>query len=222
MKTSVPVVILLVALSAACNQAAADLTTPAARGSYAQGVAIGEQGQQLPLDVEAFIAGIRDGLAGQGRLDAQEMQQAMMEFSGLVSEAMNAQAATALEAGEAFLADNGRREGVTTTASGLQYEVLRQGDGARPGPDDRVVVHYRGQTTDGEVFDESYARGEPTMFGVDDVIPGFSEGLQLMQVGSHYKFFIPGPLGYGASPPPGGAIGPNDTLIFEVELFRIE
>jgi len=213
---------MLVALSAACNQAAVDLTTPAARGSYAQGVAIGEQGQQLPLDVEAFIAGIRDGLAGQGRMDSLETQQAMLEFRALLTEAMNAEAAAGLEAGEAFLADNGRREGVTTTASGLQYEILRPGDGPRPGPDDTVVVHYRGQTADGAVFDESYSRGEPSTFGVGDMIAGFSEGLQLMPVGSQYKFFIPGPLGYGVNPPPGGAIGPNDTLIFEVELLRIE
>lgn len=221
MKTHVAVVITLVVLSAACARGGVDLNEPASRGSYAQGFVIGEQGKGLPLDVEAFLAGIRAGLNGQGELDPQQMQEALMAFQAFASEARAGEAAAALAEGEQFLAENGRRDGVTTTASGVQYEVLRQGDGAQPALSDRVVVHYRGTLIDGTVFDETYTDGEPATFGVGGVIPGFSESLQLMRVGSHYKFFIPGSLGYGANPRPGGAIGPNDTLIFEVELLEI-
>ena len=223
-KTFVAVMTALVALTAtACNRtAAADLSTPEARGSYAQGVELGQGGQGVPLDVEAFLAGVRAGLNGTSELDPQQRQQALMEFRTILMEAANAKGAEALAAGTEFLDENGRRDGVTTTASGVQYEVLRQGDGPRPTAADRVLVQYRGQTVDGTVFDESYSGGEPRSFGVTQVIPGLAEGLQLMPVGSHYKFYIPGPLGYGVSPPPGGQIGPNDVLVFEVELLRIE
>jgi FKBP-type peptidyl-prolyl cis-trans isomerase len=107
-----------------------------------------------------------------------------------------------------------------TTESGLQYEVVEAGDGASPGPEDSVEVHYRGTLIDGTEFDSSYARGEPVTFGVNQVIPGWTEALQLMQVGSKYKLFIPSELAYG----PGGAgnrIGPNATLVFEVELLDV-
>ena len=119
-----------------------------------------------------------------------------------------------------FLTENGAREGVLTTPSGLQYEVLEAGAGASPGANDRVQVHYRGTLLDGTEFDSSYARGEPVVFGVGQVISGWTEALQLMQVGAKYKLFIPSDLAYGA----GGAgdlIGPNAALIFEVELLDI-
>ena len=106
------------------------------------------------------------------------------------------------------------------TESGLQYEVIREGEGARPGPDDRVSVHYKGTLIDGTQFDSSYDRGEPAQFGVGGVIAGFSEGLQLMTVGSHYRLYIPSELGYGAQGT-GANIGPNATLIFELELLEI-
>jgi FKBP-type peptidyl-prolyl cis-trans isomerase len=123
-------------------------------------------------------------------------------------------------AGEAFLLDNRIREGVVVTESGLQYEVLTQGDGPRPAASDRVTVHYRGTLLDGQEFDSSYSRGEPATFVLDQVIPGWTEGVQLMPVGSKYKFFIPANLAYG--PAGGRSIEPNATLIFEVELLGIE
>lgn len=132
---------------------------------------------------------------------------------------MEEEGAANREAGEAYLAENGAREGVTTTESGLQYEVLEEGDGPSPGPDDQVRIHYRGTLPDGTEFDSSYD-GEPVVFGVGGVIPGFSEGLQLMEVGSSYRFVIPSDIAYGPQGS-GGVIGPDATLIFEVELFEI-
>ena len=122
--------------------------------------------------------------------------------------------------GEAFLGANGEKEGVTVRPSGLQYKILRQGSGLKPSISDRVTVHYRGTLIDGTEFDSSYARGEPTAFAVAGVIPGWTEGLQLMSVGSHYCFFVPSALGYGYKGA-GGDIGPNATLIFDVELLEI-
>lgn len=191
------------------------------RGSYAQGVQLGRQGSELPFDVDAFVAGIRDGLAGESRLSDEEMEEAMAGFRELVSEAVDAEAADNRVAGETFLEENLQRDQVEATESGLQYEVIEQGDGPRPGPDDVVRVHYRGTTIDGEVFDESYARGEPATFPVGQVIPGWAEGVQLMSVGSKYKFYVPADLAYGDTPPPGAPFGAGATLIFEVELLEI-
>ena len=122
-------------------------------------------------------------------------------------------------AAENFLAENGKREEVTTTESGLQYEVLEEGDGAQPTREDQVTVHYKGELLDGTVFDSSYDRGEPATFPLNRVIPGWTEGLQLMQVGAKYRFYIPPELGYGARDT--GTIPPNSTLIFQVELLSI-
>ena len=122
--------------------------------------------------------------------------------------------------GEAFLGANGEKEGVTVRPSGLQYKVLRQGSGPKPTLSDRVTVHYRGTLIDGTEFDSSYARGEPASFAVAGVIPGWTEGLQLMSVGSHYCFFVPSDLAYGQKGA-GDKIGPNVTLTFEVELLEI-
>lgn len=212
------------ALAAGCNQpgGAVELTEPESRGSYAQGFSIGEQAQGFPIDVDAFVQGFRDGLADNAALTPEERQQAMLDYRQVLEADLTEKAAAGAAAGEAYLAENGQRDGVTTTASGVQYEVLRQGDGPMPDVSQRVTVHYRGQTTSGEVFDESYEGGEPRTFGVTEVINGLSEGLQLMPVGSHYKFYIPGPLAYGPNPPPGSPIGPNDVLVFEIELIEIQ
>ncbi|TAN48397.1 MAG: FKBP-type peptidyl-prolyl cis-trans isomerase [Methylococcaceae bacterium] len=123
--------------------------------------------------------------------------------------------------GEAFLAANGKKPGIVTTATGLQYEVLTQGAGAKPSATDSVTVHYRGTTLDGNEFDSSYGRGTPATFPLNHVIAGWTEGLQLMPEGSKYRLFLPANLAYGArgSRP---SIGPNATLIFEVELLKIE
>lgn len=128
---------------------------------------------------------------------------------------------TPIEAGRAFLAENGVRANVVTTASGLQYEVLASGDGASPGPHDMVTTHYVGTFIDGRVFDSSHDRGRPAAFPVDGVISGWTEGLQLMKVGDKWKFYIPPDLAYGERGT-GGGIGPNETLIFEVELLDVQ
>ncbi len=126
-----------------------------------------------------------------------------------------------LETGENFLAENKLKEGVTTTESGIQYEVITMGDGPKPGPEDEVVVHYKGTLIDGTVFDSSYQRDEPAQFVLNRVIPGWTEALQLMPVGSKWKLYIPQELAYGANPRQGGAIEPYMMLIFEVELLDI-
>ena len=197
------------------------------KASYGIGFQIG--GQLSPaethLNMDALLAGIRDGMAGsEPAVVAEEVQAAMQAFNTKVQEEQAAQRAAAAEEnaaqGAAFLEDNAQKEGIQVTESGLQYEVLEEGDGASPGPEDQVSLHYRGTLIDGTQFDSSYDRGEPATFSVGGVIPGFSEGLQLMSEGGHYKFYIPSDLGYG---PQGssGAIGPNATLIFEVELLEI-
>ncbi len=123
-------------------------------------------------------------------------------------------------AGEAFLAENGKREQVKTTPSGLQYEVVKEGNGPMPTRDDRVMVHYTGSLIDGTVFDSSVERGEPATFGVTQVIPGWVEALQMMKEGAKWKLFIPSALAYGPNGA-GAAIGPDSTLIFEVELIKV-
>ena len=125
------------------------------------------------------------------------------------------------KAGQAFLEKNRLAEGVEVTASGLQYQVIRRGSGKRPGPASRVTVHYEGRHLDGSVFDSSYRRNKPITFGLDRVIQGWTEGLQLMREGAHYRLFIPPSLGYGHRGA-GAAIGPSETLIFDVELLKVE
>lgn len=124
-------------------------------------------------------------------------------------------------AGEAFLAENAKKPNIITTASGLQYEVLKKGEGAKPSATDSVTVHYKGTTIDGSEFDSSYSRGEPATFPLNRVIPGWTEGVQLMQEGAKYRFYIPSELAYG-SHGAGRLIGPNSALIFDVELIKIQ
>ena len=132
-----------------------------------------------------------------------------------------ASAATPAEKGEQFLKENEKKEGVKTTASGLQYKVIKEGSGKNPSATDTVTVHYRGTLIDGKEFDSSYKRGEPAKFPLDRVIKGWTEGVQLMKEGAKYQFFIPAKLGYGARGTPDGTIGENETLIFEIELIKI-
>lgn len=124
-------------------------------------------------------------------------------------------------AGVAFLAENAKKPNIITTASGLQYEILKKGEGATPSATDNVTVHYKGTTIDGNEFDSSYSRGEPATFPLNRVIPGWTEGVQLMQEGAKYRFYIPSELAYGAHGA-GRLIGPNSTLIFDVELIKIQ
>lgn len=203
-----------------------DLEVRETRASYAVGLDMARnfKEQGLPIEAEALVAGLRDGLVGEPRLEGDELMAGIAEFRTLVNESLAAnagpEAAANLEAGRAFLATNSERAEVVVTDSGLQYEVVQPGDGPMPGPSDTVVVHYRGTGLDGEVFDESYG-GAPARFLVTQVIPGWAEGLQLMQVGSTFNFWVPAELGYGVNPPPGASFGPNALLAFQVELLEI-
>lgn len=135
---------------------------------------------------------------------------------------MSLPAQSAAEKGAQFLADNATKDGVKVTPSGLQYVVLTEGKGKSPSATDTVEVHYRGTLLNGTEFDSSYKRGEPISFPLNRVIPGWTEGVQLMKEGAKYKFFIPSKLAYGTRGTPGGPIGPDETLIFEVELLKVK
>ncbi|NLG59759.1 MAG: FKBP-type peptidyl-prolyl cis-trans isomerase [Gammaproteobacteria bacterium] len=178
------------------------------------------------IELPVMMQGLRTRIEGGELLLGEEEADALRTaFSARVQERLQAEAAALADRnraeGEAFLAENRGRKGVITTPSGLQYMVLRQGSGARPLPSDRVRVHYHGTLLDGTVFDSSYDRGEPAEFALRQVIPGWTEGVALMPVGAKYRFWIPGQLGYGASGTPGGPIGPNATLVFDVELLDV-
>ncbi|MBZ2170294.1 FKBP-type peptidyl-prolyl cis-trans isomerase [Marinobacter sp. F4216] len=196
--------------------------------SYGMGLVLGERMKNdLPdLQMDQFLQGIQHGHAGDEetqRMTREEIQEALMTYQQDLQEQqvkqMEELAQKNKKAGEAFLAENSAREEVTTTESGLQYEVLAEGDGDKPAATDTVQVHYTGELLSGEVFDSSRERGEPVTFALNQVIPGWTEGLQLMSEGARYKLFIPAELAYG----PGGnrAIGPNETLVFDVELLDV-
>jgi FKBP-type peptidyl-prolyl cis-trans isomerase len=221
---------------AGCNQKATDeaastiaLDSTEQRISYGMGVGLGERMAQesFTIDVDAFSAGVRHVLEQQDRLMSQEEIMAEMQaFQQKLIAEQQAEMAAAAEAnkaaGEAFLAENGQKEGVVTTESGLQYRVITQGEGEIPGAEDTVEVHYAGTLLDGTEFDSSYKRGSTVSFPVNGVIPGWTEALQLMPVGSKWKLFIPSDLAYGPGGTGGGPIGPNETLVFEVELVDIK
>jgi FKBP-type peptidyl-prolyl cis-trans isomerase FklB len=195
-----------------------------ALASFAVGRQIGEQlqGQPFPgLQVDALLAGIGMVLRGEPcPYSENELRAAVDELNRRVQRMQRQQANDLAAAGEAFLKQNAQRDGVTTTPTGLQYEVLQPGKGKTPDRDSTVRVHYHGTLVDGTVFDSSVQRGEPLEFPVNGVISGWTEALQLMQEGARWKLFIPHELGYGARGA-GDAIGPYSTLIFEVELLAV-
>lgn len=204
-----------------------DLSSAEQKAGYSIGVNIGGnlsgQGLTADLDVAALLMGIQDGISGELKMDEQAIMAAIQEFSTLQQAKADAAMAEQAVAAQNFLAENAAKEGVMTTASGLQYMVLTEGadaNAAMPAETDTVSVHYHGTLTDGTVFDSSVDRGEPISFPLNGVIPGWTEGLQLMNVGDKYRFFVPSELGYGAQG--AGPIGPNATLIFDVELLGIE
>lgn len=208
-----------------------DLTSEEAKLGYTFGAQIGSnlvgQGIDKKVDMDAFVAAIKDSAAGIDlRMTPEEMQKAQMAFQEVMqAEQQKVQAEMVAEgeknkaAGAEFMAGNAKKKGVKVTDSGLQYNAIREGKGKSPTKDDVIKVHYVGKLIDGTQFDSSYDRGQPANFAVAAVIPGFSEGLQLMKEGGKYEFVIPETLGYGLQAPP--SIGPNQALIFEVELLEV-
>lgn len=183
---------------------------------------LSSQGLTESVDVEALVSGLRDSINGELQMSEQEIMSALQTLQASLQAQAEAEMQEQAQAGQNFLAENAAREGVMTTESGLQYEVLSEGDDASaPSPEetDTVQVHYEGALTDGTVFDSSLG-GEPASLPLNGVIPGWTEGIQLMQVGDKYRFVIPPELGYGSN-----AVGPlpaNSVLVFEVELLGIE
>lgn len=221
---------LLVVTSPACASDATPAAKPQEgkqRWSYALGAMTAQNFDQggADIDIDMFIAGLKASLAGQNALSEEEMQASFNEFRTTMQAAQQKKQAEEAEknktAGQAFLTENGAREGVTTTPSGLQYEVITAGNGPTPTSTDTVSVHYRGTLLDGTQFDSSYDRGQPATFGVTQVIAGWTEALQLMPVGSKWKVYLPSDIAYGerGAPP---KIGPGAVLIFEVELLGIQ
>ncbi len=198
------------------------------RISYALGLSMGNNFRSSgidKIDVDDFAAGVAAVYSGEKpRMTYDEAKAEIQAYFQAMEERQRAAAAEMgkvnAAAGEAFLKENGAREGVMTTASGLQYEVLEEGTGAQPSAGDQVTVHYTGKLIDGTVFDSSVERGEPATFGVTQVIPGWVEALQMMKEGAKWRLFIPSNLAYGPNGA-GGAIGPNATLIFDVELIKV-
>lgn len=192
--------------------------------SYGVGLNIGSGlvQQGLPgINTEAIFQGIRDSIGGaEPMVDQKELEEVLGRLRDREQAKLTAIMEENTVKGTAFLTENGAREGVVTTESGLQYQILSEGDGAIPSLESVVKTHYHGTLIDGTVFDSSVDRGEPTQFAVNQVIPGWTEALQLMKVGSKWRIYVPSELAYGEMSP-GPAIPPNSTLIFDVELLEI-
>ena len=200
--------------------------TPKQRNSYMVGMDVAKSLEPIKdeIDVATLSQAITTVFNGKPtKLTAAEAEKIRNEFSQALQQKMAAKAAETaqknLKEGEAFLAANKAKPGVRTTPSGLQYQVIREGSGPKPQPTDKVRVNYKGTLLDGTVFDSSYDRGEPVEFALNQVIPGWTEGVQLMPVNSKYKFWVPANLAYGPNGQP--PIGANATLVFEVELLGI-
>lgn len=219
--------LILAVVTFSMNTWATELNTDEQKLGYIIGMDIGkslrEQGTDVDLDslIEAIRATYKDEELAMTAEEAAAVRQAYVSKKQAEQQQATAVAGESnLAEGQKFLAENKVKEGVQTTASGLQYKVVTMGDGAKPVATDTVKVHYRGTLLDGTEFDSSYARNEPISFGLNRVISGWTEGVQLMPIGSKFMFFIPPELAYGAGG--GGPIPPNSTLIFEVELLDIE
>lgn len=221
--------IVVATTSCTAQQGKTDLKTDDAVFGYALGYGYGEYLKQQSLDsldVDAFIAGLLAGQKGDSsRVSDADRERVFMAVQERIQAKMREKEMAEMRANNdpklAWLDENGKRAGVTTTASGLQYEVVTMGDGPKPKATDNVTVHYIGTLVDGTEFDSSVRRGQPVTFPLNGVIAGWTEGVQLMPVGSKFKFYIPGYLGYGPRGA-GNLIGPNETLVFEVELLDIQ
>ncbi|MDD5711449.1 MAG: FKBP-type peptidyl-prolyl cis-trans isomerase [Smithellaceae bacterium] len=207
--------------------AEATLTDQKDKVSYSIGLLMGKDFKSRSIDIntDLFVKGLKDAFSGaKPALTDEEVKKTMAEFQEEVkakAEATwKAQSDKNLREGETFLADNAKKEGVKTTASGLQYKVISEGKGPIPTANDTVTVNYKGTLIDGTEFDSSYKRGTPATFNVKGIIPGWTEALQMMKTGSKWQLFVPGKLAFGERGA-GPQIGPNSTLIFEVELLSI-
>ena len=203
------------------NSTNTELSTQIDSVSYSLGISVANNLKNSgfeSIETDAIASAFNDVFSDNDvKITEEDANNIVQEYFVELSEKKSKEA---VAEGDAFLKENGQREGIVTTASGLQYEVLNKGEGAMPSANDKVTVHYHGTLVDGTVFDSSVDRGEPATFPVNGVIPGWVEALQLMNVGSKYKLFIPSDLAYGERGA-GGTIGPNATLIFEVELLSI-
>lgn len=205
------------------NAYAAKVETDLEKISYTLGVVFGENvnRQGMELDTPAFLQAIEDVLtSSELKISKDDMQVIMQEFQKEEQDRKNNQASTNKTNGEKFLAENKTKEGVSETASGLQYKVITAGTGKKPSSSSKVLVHYRGTLIDGSEFDSSYARGEPVELAANQVIKGWQETLPLMTTGSKWQIVVPSDLAYGQRGA-GGAIGPNATLLFDIELIEI-
>lgn len=197
--------------------------------SYALGIGIGSQLAGMgakELNIDDFAQAIKDVISGSelkvDNAEAQTLVQNFFQEQEAKQQAAAAEAGKAAKAaGETFLAENGKKDGVVTLPSGLQYQVLKEGDGKKPSATDQVVCHYEGTLIDGTVFDSSYQRNQPATFGLNQVIAGWTEGVQLMQEGAKYRFFIPYNLAYGERGA-GAQIPPFAALVFDVELIEVK
>jgi FKBP-type peptidyl-prolyl cis-trans isomerase FkpA/FKBP-type peptidyl-prolyl cis-trans isomerase FklB len=208
-------------LNSSCERKA-KVETDEQKASYAIGQQIGQnlKSQNIPVDAKVVAAGIEDTLGDkEPKLTKEQAQEALVKLQERMNQAAQKEAEKNLAEGKAFLEANRAKEGVVTTASGLQYQIIEAGKGAKPLANDMVRVHYRGTLTNGQQFDSSYDRGQPSEFRLNEVIAGWNEALQLLNVGSKAKLFIPPELAYGSSPRPG--IPANSVLVFDVELLDI-
>jgi FKBP-type peptidyl-prolyl cis-trans isomerase FklB len=206
------------------NANAAKIETDQEKLSYSMGIFFGQSvsRQGMDLDTPAFIQAVEDVLNGKElKLDKEEMQQILAAYQKKEQEDRASQADENKVNGEKYLTENKIKEGVIELESGLQYKVITAGNGNKPSVDNTVVVHYRGTLIDGTEFDSSYSRGEPAELGVSQVIKGWQEALQLMPTGSKWQIAVPSSLAYGQRGA-GGAIGPNSTLLFDIELLEIK
>ncbi|HKK16050.1 MAG TPA: FKBP-type peptidyl-prolyl cis-trans isomerase [Gammaproteobacteria bacterium] len=214
---------LLVLCVVSIQVSAAEIKTEQQKLSYALGAYFsqGVTRQNIDIDVPAFMQAVEDILTqSELKISEEEMQQVLSSYQQKLTTERAAAADSNKTAGEKFLAENKKKEGVVTLPSGLQYKVLKKGDGPSPTVDDNVKVHYHGTHIDGSVFDSSYERGEPVSLGLNQVIKGWQEAVPLMSVGSKYQIYVPADLAYGERGA-GGSIGPNETLIFDIELLGI-
>ncbi len=219
------VALVTLVLAGCDSQTSVELKTPAQKASYGIGLNMGKSLAQEgmdDLDSKAVALGIEDAVGKkEQKIKDDELVAAFADLQKRAEERMTKMNAEAQTAGKKFLEENGKKDGVVTTASGLQYQVIKKADGAQPKPTDVVTVHYEGKLIDGKVFDSSIERGAPIDLPVSGVIPGWVEGLQLMHVGEKVKLFIPADLAYGAqSPSP--TIPANSVLVFDLELIAIK